>query len=286
MGNDFNLSRHGAQALKNSASLNQGNNTQFARENIWFDWGTKKEHVVRIVGDFISIRNHWIGESKFGQDVALLNSSAFKGENKLPMTVACGNWDVETESEDPDGDACPICRLGRNADAILKKHGKELDETDKNIFKAIRRKCSVKCLYLFKVIDRDNPYVDEEKTRKGYKILKAPEKLLKAILELSDKMNGIGITSPDEGIDIIIKKVTSDVNKNDVTYSALPVMDGVKVKQTPLTDEEKEFRDLELIKFAGKPVDKARFEEELTDENNVRTIYENTDMDDGGNAPF
>ena len=276
------------QALKSAAELrpnNGGNN--FAKENIWFDWGKKDEHTVRIVGDFVSTRSHWIGESKFGNDVAILNASAFKGDNKLPMQVACGNWDVATESEDPDGDACPICRLGRNADAMLKKYGKELEEADKAIFKAIRRKCSVKCMYLFKVIDRDNPYIDDEKTKKGYKILRAPEKLLKAILELSDKMKGIGITAKDEGIDIIIKKVTSDTSKTDVSYTALPVMDGVKVMQTPLTDEELEYRDLDLTKFTGKPIDKARFEEELTDENNVRTIYENADMEeDGGNAPF
>ena len=285
MGNDF-LSKHGATALKNAASLNtNSNNGNFGKENIWFDWGNKDEHTIRLVGDFVSIRSHWIGESKFGQDIAILNSGAFKGDNKLPMTVACGNWDAETETEDPDGDACPVCRLGRNADAMLKKYGKELEEADKATFKNIRRKCAVKCQYLFKIIDRENPYVDEEKTRKGYKILRAPEKLLKAILELSDKMKGIGISSPDEGIDITIKKIVSETSKNDVSYSALPVMEGVSVKQTPLTEEERGFRELELHKFAGKPVDKERFEEELTDENNVRTIYENADMDDG-NAPF
>ncbi len=285
MSNDF-LSKHGAEALKSAASLSNNGGGNFAKENIWFDWGKKDEHVIRIVGDFVSIRSHWIGESKFGQDVAILNPSAFKGDNKIPMQVACGNWDVETESEDPDGDACPICRLGKNADAMLKKYGKDLVEADKNIFKAIRRKCAVKCNYLFKVIDRENPYLDEEKTKKGYKILRAPDKLLKAILALSDQMKGIGITSPDEGIDITIKKVVSDNTKTDVTYTALAVMDGMKVKQTPLTAEEKEYRDLDLYKFAGKPVDKERFEEELSEENNVKTIYENADMDEGGNAPF
>lgn len=284
MSTDF-LSSHGQKALKSAASLNTNSSTSFAKENIWFDWGKKNEHTVRIVGDFISIRTHWIGESKY-DDVSILNPTAFKGDNKIPVQVACGNWDVETESEDPDGDACPICRLGRNADAMLKKYGKELEEADKNIFKAIRKKCAIKQFYLFKVIDRENPYIDDEKTKKGYKILRAPDKLLKAILDLSDKMKGIGITAKDEGIDIIIKKVTSDTSKNDVSYTALPVMDGVKVKQTPLTEEELEFRDLELIKFSGKPIDKDRFEEELTDENNVRTIYENADMEEGGNAPF
>lgn len=289
------LSRHGQAALKKSQSISGSTNNEFAKENIWFDWGNKNEHVVRIVGDFVSIRSHWIGESKYGQDVAILNSSAFKGDKKIPMQVACGNWQADSETEDPDGDACPICRLGRNADLMLKKYGKELTEADKNIFKAIRRKCAIKCSYLFKVIDRENPYINDEKTKKGYKILRAPEKLLKAILALSDQMNGIGITSVDEGIDITIKKSVSDTAKTDVTYSALAVMNGMKVKQTPLTEEEREYRDLDLSKFAGKPVDKDRFEEELTDENNVRTIYENVNMDDSDgdeknnsneNAPF
>ena len=282
------LSRHGADALKKFETTS--NSSEFTKDNIWFDWGNKEEHVIRIVGDFRISRSHWIGESKFGNDVALLNSEAFKGDKKLPMTVACGNWDAESETEDPDGNACPVCRLGKNADLMLKKYGKELVETEKEKFKAIRRKCQAKSQYLFKIIDRDNPYVDEEKTRKGYKILRAPEKLLKAILALSDSMEGIAITSPDEGIDIKIKKTVSEKTKTDVTYSALAVMAGAKVKQTPLTDEEKEYRDLDLLKFVGKPVDKERFEEMLSDKNSVRTIYENTDIDagddEGGNAPF
>ena len=284
---DF-LGRHGQDALRSAAALNgnNGGGVNFAKENIWFDWGNKNERVIRLVGDFKAIRSHWIGESKFGQDVAILNPGAFKGDNKIPMQVACGNWQVGTETEDPDGDACPVCRLGRNADAFLKKYGKELVEADKNLFKAIRRKCAVKCNYLFKVIDRENPYLDDDKTKKGYKILRANEKLLKAILALSDQMKGIGISSIDEGIDITIKKVVSDTARTDVTYTALAVMEGMKVKQTPLTDEEKEYRDLDLAKFAGKPVDKDRFEEELTDDNNVKTLYENADMDDNGDAPF
>ena len=99
-------------------------------------------------------------------------------------------------------------------------------------------------------------------------------------------MKGIGISSIDEGIDITIKKVVSDTARTDVTYTALAVMDGMKVKQTPLTDEEKEYRDLDLAKFAGKPVHKDRFEEELTEDNNVKSLYENADMDDNGDAPF
>ena len=246
MGNVSNLAQHGATALKGSSNNNQND---FVKENIWFDWGNKEEHVVRLVGDFKWIRQHWIGQSQFGQDIDIINLSAFKGENKIPMNVACGNWDPETESEDPDVDNCPVCHLGHNADKMLQKYGKEMEEADKEKVKNIRKKCAVRNVYLFKCIDRENPYTDEEKTRKGYKIIKMPAELLTSIIELSKKLDSINITSP-------------------------------------LTEEERNYRDLDLNKFAGKPVDKARFEAELVDENNVRTIYEMEDEGDPDSIPF
>lgn len=281
---EFNLARHGAQALKGSSTENKG--TEFTKDNIWFDWGNSEEHVVRLVGDFKWIRSHWIGPNQFGKDIEILNATCFKGENKIPMNVACGNWDADSESEEPGSDNCPVCRLGLNADTMIRKYGKEMEEADKEVIKNIRRKCGIKNTYLFKCIDRDNPYLDEEKTRKGYKIIKMPAELLTAIVELSKKLQGVNITSPEEGIDITIKRVKPDGGKMGKTnYTALPVYEGMTVKQTPLTEEELEFRDLDLSKFAGKPVDKERFEEELVDENNVRTIYE-MDNDDSDNVPF
>lgn len=275
-----NLAKHGQEALKQAN--NGSSNGNFPKENIWFDWGSKEEHVVRLVGDFKWIRSHWIGESSFGKDIAILNPRAFKGESKLPLSVACSNWDASTESEDPNGD-CPICRLGRNADALLAKEGKNMDESDKAIIKAIRKKCAIRNTYLFKCIDRDNPWIDDAKTKKGFKIIKMPGDLLNAIIELSKKFDGTSITSPEEGIDITIKRVKGE-GGGAPKFTALPVMAGMSVKQTPLTDEELQYRDLDLDKFAGKPVDKDRFEEELSDDNNVRVIYESA-IDDG-DAPF
>ena len=277
-----NLARHGAVALKSNS--NQQND--FSKEYVWFDWGNSEEHVVRLVGDFKWIRQHWIGASQFGQDIEIINPSAFKGENKIPMNVACGNWDAETESEDPDGDNCAVCHLGRNADKMLQKYGKEMDEADKEIIKNIRKKCAVRNVYLFKCIDRENPYTDEEKTRKGFKIIKMPAELLTAIIELSKKLPDVNITSPEEGIDITIKRVKPESKKGKTSYTALPVYQGMTVKQTPLTAEELEYRDLDLSKFAGKPVDKTRFEEELVEENNVRTIYEMADETESDGVPF
>ena len=76
---DF-LGRHGQDALRSAAALNgnNGGGANFAKENIWFDWGNKNERVIRLVGDFKAIRSHWIGESKFGQDVAILNMHIVK----------------------------------------------------------------------------------------------------------------------------------------------------------------------------------------------------------------
>lgn len=276
------LSRHGATALKEAQKTETSN---LPRENIWFEWGERDEHVIRLVGDFKWIKTHWIGESKFGKDIPILNSSAFKGDNKIPMSVACGNWDVESESEDPAADNCPVCRLSRNADMMLKKYGADLTEADKEILKKIRSKCAAKSTYVFKCIDRDNPYVDDAKTKKGFKIIKMTYDLFSAVIELSKKMNGVSIISEDEGIDITIKRSkANDKGGGKYSYSVLPVMNGMTVKQTPLSDEERAYHDIDLAKFAGKPIDKERFEEELMDENNVRTCYEQTGADDGGDS--
>lgn len=275
------LSRHGAAALKD-AKRNEPSN--LPKENIWFDWGDKDEHVIRLVDDFKWIKSHWIGESKFGKDIPILNPSAFKGDNKLPASVACANWDADSESDKENG-GCPVCRLSHNADVMLKKYGSELNESDKEALKKIRAKCSAKSTYMFKCIDRDNPYVDAEKTRKGFKIIKMTYDLFYAVIELSKKMNGVSIISKDEGIDITIKRSkASGKEGGKYTYSVLPVMDGMTVKQTPLTPEEREYHDIDLMKFAGKPIDSERFEEELSSENNVRTCYESTTIDDGGDS--
>ena len=282
------LMRHGAKSLKNLQS-NSGSG-QFTRENIWFDWGDSEERIVRLVGDYKEVRTHWIGESKYGQgqDIAILNASAFKGDNKIPMNVGCGNWDIDTESEDPVGDNCPICRLGRNADSILSKHGKELNEADKAKLKKVISKCKVKSIFMFKCIDRDNPYVDEERTKKGYKIIKMPGELFKSIMDLAKQVKGVSIISDDNGIDIRIKRTKPENGKGKTTYSASVVMSGLSVKQTPLTDEERQYHDLDLSKFAAKPIDKERFEEELVDDETIRLCYEDTESSEPADekAPF
>lgn len=279
------LLEHGNRTLKRIEQDNSRNvSGNFTKENLWFDWGTEDEHVIRLVGDYREVHSHWIGASKFGKDIAILKPSAFTGDNKVSMNVACENWDPDTETLDEG--ACPVCRLAKNAEQMLKQYANELDDADKETFKAIRRKCSVKITYLFKCIDRENPYLDDEKTRKGYKIIKMPQELFTAILEMARKIKGVEIASVDEGIDITIKRQKpANGQKGKTTYTASPVYDGMTVKQSPLTEEEKAYRDIDLLKFIGKPVDKERFESELVDENNIRVIYENSDLAAGA-EPF
>ena len=118
-----------------------------------------------------------------------------------------------------------------------------------------------------------------------------PAELLNAIIELSKKLHGVNITSVEEGIDITIKRTKpAGGKKGKTSYTALPVYDGMVVKQTPLTAEELEYRELDISKFVGKPIDRELFEAELVEENNVKTIYESADIDsgseDGEDAPF
>lgn len=283
------LSEHGVESQKN-ASYGQGG---FTRDNIWFNWGKSDEHTIRLVGDYVTLHTHWIGESMFGkeQDIAILNASAFKGDDKIPAQVACGNWDVETETLSGE-DNCPVCRLMTNADLMLRKHAKDLSPEDTENLKKIRAKCRPKDSYLFKIIDRDNPYVDDQKSKKGYKIFRITNDLRALIVDLGAtfEKKGVFINSPDTGIDIVVKRIKK-VGKPGYTYSVTQAMDGLSVKQTPLTAEELQFRDLNLTLFGGKPVSREKFEAELADANNVRTVYEwdpNSDSDDGATeeAPF
>ena len=103
-----------------------------------------------------------------------------------------------------------------------------------------------------------------------------------------------------------VKKVSSENSKGS-TYSILPVLKGGVLKKTPLDEEEQAYRDLDLLKFAGKQIDISRFEAELVDETQspAKLIYnydieadanggtaepvepaDNTDSEEGGNIPF
>lgn len=278
------LSKHGAEAIK-AAEEGRPQKSDFKRQNIFFDWGNQLKHTIRLVGEFKSVRSHWIGKSAFGgEDVPLFKDGAFKGEDKLPARVNCSNWDSSTESSDADG-GCVICRIAANASKYLEKEGKHLDEDTRKWLQDLQFKCAPANSFYFLCIDRGNPYIAEGE--KGFKIIQMSTPLLKAIIAIDEDLGGTDICSDEEGIDIVIKK-TLPVGKSKRTeYSASPAFDKTSVKQTPLTEEEKSWNRIDLAKFTGKKPDEEMLVSLLRD--NVKEVWnEETpgSEEDENDAPF
>ena len=257
-----------------------GNGLSFSKMDNWFKW-TKNEHVIRLVGDFIITHSHWIGPSPFNQ-VKLFDDKLFVGDDKLPYQINCGNWDIENEKEDKSC-GCIICKLREVAGEILySEEGKALDEKNKKFFKDLKYKCDAKTRYFFNCIDRDNPYVNVEEKIKGYKIIEIPYELMDGILALSEKLKGSDIASVDSGIDLIISK-SGGKGEGKVKYSVLPVYDGMSVKVTPLTDQEKEMKLLDLKLMCGKKQDQERLFNDLNDDIKMLLDDSSSDSED---SPF
>ena len=251
------------------------NNGDFKKHDIFFNWGNKNEHTIRLIGGFVFGQTHWIGKSAFGNNkVDIINSDAIT-EKRLPMKIACTDWDITTESF--DGDDCPICRLRKAAEALL-NNSDGVEECHKQEWKAVRDKCRCGSVYLFKCIDRDNPYIAEGE--KGAKIIQMPSELVEAIAALDKQLTDCDLSSDDEGIDIMIKREVPATGKGRTKYSAVPVFNGVKIKQTPLTAEEKASAEsLDLSKFVGKKIASDLLESEFTPiaQQIISSVTDNTD---------
>lgn len=271
-----NLSSHGAKAIKVSREGRSSNSNNGQRKNLWFQWGDKTERTIRLVGDFRWQKAHWIGKSNFGRDVKLFEDAAFQGDNKLPNQIVCGAWDAATESISED-QHCIVCEIMKKADKIMKTSGKDFDESQKQMINDVIFKCKPKDNYYFLCIDRDDPYIAEGE--KGFKIIQMPTTLLEAITNLDSKLTAADLNSDDHGIDIVIKKSSPASGKGKTEYSVTPVFEGVSIKVTPLTDEEKSWQRPDLSKLTGKPYDNDFLRECLTDD--MQTILSSDEE-----APF
>lgn len=275
--NKMNLAAHQSKTNEVVNSLGGNNeNRDFKKQNIWFSWGDKNEHTIRLVDDFIMTMSHWIGKSKFGKDYQMFPDRAFVGDNKLANKIACENWDVECESMNDNG--CPICKLEKNCNAIIAD--KTVDANLREEYKILRDKCRPQAGYMFKCIDRDNPYIADGE--KGYKIIQLTKGLLESIVELDKKLDGVELTSKENGIDIVIKREPPASGKGATKYTATPVYQGLKIKQTPLTEEELQYHDLDLKKFAGKVYESEVLVDKFTDD--TKAAYDLEESADG--MPF
>lgn len=238
---------------------NQKKKSSFA--NIWFNWKEGENHL-RFVGDFLQVRSHYLAPNAARKDRGLCIPDAFKGDDKLPANMNCPDWDIETETEKAEK-VCVICKLHRIAEATLKNHRDTLSEEDNNMFFALKQQCSPRNKLKWNVIDRDNPYITttiegQQKQVLGYKVAEVGMEAWKDIEIIYNQLS-INIADPEQGVDICVIRT----NGARTSYSAQAMMDGLRVKQTPLTEAETALERHDLKKLCGKQVDQAKVLEAL-----------------------
>ncbi len=226
-------------------------------ENIFFDL-TEGAHRVRLVGDWICLHSHWIGPSGYSR-VQLYPEAAFKGDSRLKKSVNCPDFDIDSEMLN-DEKRCTICRLHAAANDILYECS-DLSREQKEFLENVSYETRFSERVFFLCIDRDNPEIAPGK--KGYKIIEFPRPLMDQWMLLAKSNPDLECNSADEGIDfVIIKSRDGKRNKYTVQYA----MQGTKICQTPLTDEEKAFEHLDMKKIMGRMPDQTALYERLLPE--------------------
>jgi len=206
--------------------------------DIYYDF-EMGDNRVRLCGEFLEVRTHFIAPAPKRSDRGLCNSEAFKGDNRIPMVINCPDWDIENEVEKGTTD-CPICKLNKIANSILSDGP---NEEEKDFFTKLRSQCRARTALKWNLLDRTNPYItkkegDTEEQVLGYKIATIGMEAYDDIEGIFEQ-TGMDISDDGEGVDIIIAK---NKGKMRIEYSAKAAMDmSVKpptVAMTPLTKEE------------------------------------------------
>jgi hypothetical protein len=212
------------------------------------------DNVIRLAGNFLEVRTHFIAPAKARNDRGLCRQDAFlkDGESSLPQVINCLDWDVEKE-EPRAIKRCPICKLAEIAKAILKEN--PTDE-EKKFADGLRQAASARSNLKWNIIDRDDPYIiltdnGTEKRVLGFKIATIGMEAWKDIEGIFEQCNR-DISDPKLGIDV---KVTKGSNGMRVVYSAQAVLDGVSLKVTPFTAEEAAMPMHDLKGLCGKTVE-------------------------------
>ena len=107
--------------LNNSLPVAGNNKNTFAGD-IWHNF-KDGDNNLRLVGEFIQIRQHYIAASKQKKSRGLCIPEAFLGDGKLGVNINCSDWDIDTETEKKDK-SCVICRLNKIAKFHLNKDNK------------------------------------------------------------------------------------------------------------------------------------------------------------------
>ncbi len=79
------------------------------------------DNIIRLVGEFLEVRTHFVAPVVSRGERGLCMPSAFTGEGKLPQVLNCLDWDPKTEQEKAEK-TCPICKF----DVLDEKGGAQL----------------------------------------------------------------------------------------------------------------------------------------------------------------
>lgn len=217
-------------------------------EKIFFDF-SEGEHKIRLVGEWVTIRSHWIYPGPFSK-VKLFDESAFNGEDRIKKNIVCSDFDTTTEKVKEEK-SCILCKLHSAASEIL-YNTSDLSPEQKSLLSGVIRDTNPMERTFFLCIDRNNPEIAPGK--KGLKIIEFPKALMTQWTNLILQNKDLDVCGDDTGIDFIItKKRQGKSTVFTVNYS----MKNISVEVTPLTDEEKAFQRHDIRKIMGKIPDHA-----------------------------
>ena len=98
-----------------------------SNENIFYNL-TEGSHQIRLVGEWVTIHSHWIGNSQYTQ-VELFPDSAFSGEKKIKKIICCSDFDIDTELPKKEK-TCVLCNLRNVWNKGLSFHVADTDSAD------------------------------------------------------------------------------------------------------------------------------------------------------------
>ena len=248
----------------------QKNNSGGRMRGIYHQWHDG-DNVIRLAGDYLEVRTHFIAPAPKRQNRGLCRPDAFKGEGSLPQVANCPDWDAVKEEAKPVK-TCPLCKLAAIAKEILKDGN--LTAEEKKFFDTLRQEAQAKQNLKWNIIDREDPnilLVDEsgnEKKVLGFKIANIGMEAWNDIRGIFDQCK-IDISAPVEGVDI---KVVKGHNGKRVVYSAQAILEGTSLRVTPFTEEEAALQYHNLKALCGKATDSQRIVDAMHED--LRELYE------------
>ena len=261
---------------KQQASRPQNNGGRV--KGIFHQWKDGSNDI-RLAGEFVEVRTHFIAPAPKRNDRGLCMPNAFQGDDKLPQVINCLNWDIATERPKKDK-TCPICKLNAIARAVL---ADKPADAEKKFFEDLRAATRATTTLKWNVIDRNDPMIvavndGKESQVLGFKICSIGPEAAADIFGIF-KQVGYDINDPDKGIDI---EVMREQGKR-TTYSARAVISGTSLKVSPFTAEEKALVLHDLKMWCGKMVDANKIVDALYDDlREVISLNINEGSDDTG----